>query len=100
MSRNFTNIPGIGEHKNKELIKKGVKNVSDLYSMKLFETLPKESQYHLIYKPLPVIERKFIKRIDYSKEEISITLYYKVSCEEENLSFEASGWPRFIFGRR
>ena len=43
--------------------------------------------------------KQFIKRIDYSKEEISITLYYKVSCEEENPSLEASGWVGAAAGR-
>jgi len=43
--------------------------------------------------------KKFIKRIDYSKEEISITLYYKVSCEEESSSSKASGWVGAAAGR-
>jgi hypothetical protein len=36
--------------------------------------------------------KKFIKKIDYSKEEISVSLYYKRGSEEENSSNTASGW--------
>ena len=43
--------------------------------------------------------KQFIKRIDYSKEEISITLYYKVSCEEKSSSSKASGWVGAAAGR-
>ncbi len=37
--------------------------------------------------------KKFIKKIDYSKEEISITLYYKVDCEKEESAIFGSGCP-------
>ena len=36
--------------------------------------------------------KKFIKNIDYSKEEIAVILYYKRGSEEENSSNTASGW--------
>jgi len=37
--------------------------------------------------------KKFIKKIDYSKEEIAITFYYKVDCEKDEESVFGSGCP-------
>jgi len=37
--------------------------------------------------------KKFIKKIGYSKEEIAITLYYKVDCEKEEGAIFGSGCP-------
>ena len=36
--------------------------------------------------------KKFIKNIDYSKDEIAVILYYKRGSVEENSSNTASGW--------
>ena len=37
--------------------------------------------------------KKFIKKIIYSREEIAVTLYYKVHCEEEERTIFGSGCP-------
>ena len=43
--------------------------------------------------------KKFIERIDYSKEEIAISFYYKSGCKEENPAFLASGRRPTAAGR-
>ena len=43
--------------------------------------------------------KKFIKNIDYSKDEIAVTVYYQRSFEDENSSLSASGWVGAAAGR-
>ena len=43
--------------------------------------------------------KKFIKNIDYSKEEIAVILYYKRGSEDTNSSYTTSGCPHPASGR-
>ena len=43
--------------------------------------------------------KKFIKKIEYSKEEIVVIVYYKENPEREILASDASGWVRAATGK-
>jgi hypothetical protein len=47
-------------------------------------------------KPL---DKKFIKKIKYSKEEIAITVYYRENSEEKIFTSNASGWVGAATGK-
>jgi len=49
-----------------------------------------KSKLSVLYEQENLWVKKFIKKIDYSKEEISITLYYNVDCEKEEVAIFGS----------
>jgi hypothetical protein len=43
--------------------------------------------------------KKFIKRVDYSKDEIAVSLYYGENPGKEAVKSDASGWVRAATGK-